>query len=316
MNKIKFGIMLPSRGTNFNVIREISLESESLGYHSVWLPDHLIGFGVKPILECWTTLSALSTLTKRIRLGPLVSAIAFRNPSVLAKMGATLDVISNGRLEFGVGIGNNEYEHIAYGIPFPKPKDRVYRMKEGVEIIKKMWTEDSSSYKGKHYEIKDAFCEPKPLQKPHPPITIGGKGEKITLKVIAELADKWNYNGPPQLYKRKLDVLEKYCNEIGRSFRDIEKTWFGFLTIAKNKQELRRKIELQRPRPEDASYEAYKEYEKRTSNIVGTPEECMTRLQEYVDMGVTYFIPGWGFRATPSIEDLRLFIDAAKQYYG
>ena len=218
MSKAKFGVFLPfyalrnqeeKRPTSFDCIKEIVLECEKLGYDAVWLDDHLM-FGMQPILEAWTTLSALSAVTSKIRLGTMVLSNAFRNPALLAKMAATFDVVSNGRLEFGIGAGVQEEEHIAYGMSFPKPNLRIDRMREAVEIIKSMWTQEKTTYKGKHYEVKEAFCEPKPLQKPHPPITIGGSGEKYTLKVTARHADRfdWAYM-PLQTYKHKLIVLEK-----------------------------------------------------------------------------------------------------------
>ena len=176
MNNIRFGVFLPfyafeakgkSPSSYFNQVREVVLECERLGYHSVWLDDHLM-FGKRPILESWTTLSALSSITKKIKLGTMVLCNSFRKPALLAKMAATLDVISNGRLEFGIGAGTQKDEHIAYGIPFSNPSVRIDRMKEAVEIIKTMWTQEKASYEGKYYRIKEAVCEPKPMQKPHP----------------------------------------------------------------------------------------------------------------------------------------------------
>ena len=143
-----------------------------------------------PILECWSTLSALSTVTKKIRLGTMVTCNSFRNPALLAKMAATLDNISNGRLELGIGAGIQKNEHDAYGFPFLSAKDMVERLSEAVEIIKKLWTENEVSYRGKHYLLKNAVCEPKPLQNPHLPIVIGGGREKLTLKVTARHAER------------------------------------------------------------------------------------------------------------------------------
>ena len=146
----------------FNRIQDAVLECERLGYSSVWLDDHLM-LNKMPILECWTTLSALSRVTETIRLGTMVTCNSFRNPTLLAKMVATLDNISNGRLELGIGAGVQKNEHYAYGFPFLAPKSRLERLKEAVELIKKLWTEEKANYIGKYYSIRDTVCEPKPL---------------------------------------------------------------------------------------------------------------------------------------------------------
>ena len=180
LDKLKFGVFLPfyafrnaETASLFNLIQEVTHECERLGYYSVLLDDHLM-LNKMPILECWTTLSALSAATERIRLGTMVTCNSFRNPALLAKMAATVDNISEGRLELAIGAGVQKNEHNAYGFPFPSSKARIERLGEAVEIIKMMWTEEKASYNGKHYLIHDAVCEPKPVQKPHPPITVGG----------------------------------------------------------------------------------------------------------------------------------------------
>ncbi len=174
MGKLKFGVFLPFYAyqskepkQHFDFVRKTVLECERLGYHSVWLDDHLM-YNDWSILECWATLSALSSLTSRIRLGTMVSCIAHRNPALLAKMSATLDVLSGGRLEFGVGTGIQEAEHLAYGFGFSKPSVRIEQLAEALEITRQLWTQKKANYKGKYYMLKDAVCEPKPLQKPYP----------------------------------------------------------------------------------------------------------------------------------------------------
>jgi F420-dependent oxidoreductase-like protein len=313
LNKVNFGVFLPfyafefgEKNTSplFNRVRDVVLECERLGYHSVWLDDHLM-FGKRPILECWTTLATLSSLTTRIRLGTMVLCSSFRNPALLAKMTATLDVISGGRLEFGIGAGVQKDEHIAYGIPFPEARIRIERMKEAVEIIKKMWTEEKASYKGKHYEINEAICEPKPLQKPHPPITIGGGGEKLTLKVTAQYADRYDFGYLPslELYKHKLEVLENYCRAVGRDPQEIEKSCWpgGQVLIARDQKELGEKL-LQR-KPKRVTIGDFE-----TLNLVGTPDNCLKKLQPYADLGVTHFMLFFG--DLPSLDGLRLFAES------
>jgi F420-dependent oxidoreductase-like protein len=310
LSKVNFGVFLPfyafefvEKNTSplFNRVRDVVLECERLGYHSVWLDDHLM-FGKRPILECWTTLAVLSSLTTRIRLGTMVLCSSFRNPALLAKMTATLDVISGGRLEFGIGAGVQKEEHIAYGIPFPEAKIRIEHMKEAVEIIKKMWTEEKISYEGKHYKINEAICEPKPVQKPHPPITIGGGGEKLTLKITAQYADRYDFGYLPslELYKHKLEVLENYCRAVGRDPQEIEKSCWpsGQVLIARHQKELSEIVLAHKPKSVSLH-----DFEKL--NLVGTPDDCLKKLQLYADLGVTHFMLFFG--DLPSLDGLRLF---------
>jgi len=246
---IKFGALLtavsrdPSKG-NYNIVRRAAIECERLGFDSAWLNDHFFPLPSQeePWLECWTTLSALAVETKNLRLGTLVSCNSFRYPSVLAKMGATLDVISDGRLELGLGAGWYKAEYVAYGIPFPKNSIRVEQLKEGVQIIKKMWTQERATYHGKYYSIMEAVCNPKPIQSPHPPIWIGGRSSSV-LQVAAEFADGCNfYACSPNECGESVKTLNQHCMEIGRNPDEIQKSWLGTVLIGKNKLELANKI--------------------------------------------------------------------------
>ena len=261
-----------------------------------------------PILECWTTLSALSTLTKKIRLGTLVTCNSFRNPALLAKIAATLDNISNGRLELGIGAGVQKNEHDAYGVPFLSAKERVERLSEAVEIIKKLWTENEVSYNGKHYLLNNAVCEPKPLQNPHPPIVIGGGGEKLTLKVTARHADRydWGYLPSFEHYNSKLKVLEKHCETVGRKVSDIEKSCWpaGQIFIRADRKEL--EAQVIRWVPKGVSLEKFMK-----TNFVGTPENCIKQLQQYMNLGVTQFMLFFG--DLPDLKGLRLFAEKVVQ---
>jgi F420-dependent oxidoreductase-like protein len=281
----------------------VVLECERLGYDSVWLDDHLM-FKKSSILECWTTLSALSAVTSKIRLGTMVLCNGFRNPALLAKMAATLDVISNGRLEFGIGAGVQEDEHEAYGIPFLKAHARISRLKESVEIVKKLWTQEKTSYQGKYYRTSEAVCEPKPMQKPHPPITIGGSGEKLTLKVVAQHADRYDWGHVPslELYKHKLDVLESHCKAVGRDFKEIEKScWLGGqIFIVPDQKELDKKVS--QLKPENVSLEDFKKF-----NFVATPDGYRQEIRRYTSLGVTYFMLFFG--DLPDMSSLKLFAE-------
>jgi F420-dependent oxidoreductase-like protein len=315
LNKIKFGVFLSFYAVRnqknalqlFKRLQDIVLECERLGYYSAWLDDHLM-LEKMPILECWTTLSALSTVTEKIRLGTMVTCNSFRNPALLAKMASTIDNISSGRLELGIGAGVQKNEHNAYGFPFPPSKARIERLNEAVEIMKKMWTEEKASYNGKHYTIRDAVCEPKPIQKPHPPITIGGGGEKLTLKVTARHADRYDWGFLPSVeeYKRKLKILEKHCDAVGRSFNEIERSCWpaGQIFIGEDRKELEKKVPLWLPK--GVSREDFMQ-----TSFVGTPEDFIEKLRPYMNLGVTHFMLFFG--DLPDLRGLRLFAENVVQ---
>jgi alkanesulfonate monooxygenase SsuD/methylene tetrahydromethanopterin reductase-like flavin-dependent oxidoreductase (luciferase family) len=307
LRKLKFGVFLPfyafpekNPKEHFNQLRNTVLECEKLGYDSVWLDDHLT-YRDWLILECWTTLSALAARTNKIRLGTMVTCNAHRNPALLAKMAATVDVLSGGRLEFGIGAGSQEVEHIAYGLGFPKLGDRTDQLSEALEIIKQLWTTEKANYIGKYYSVKDAVCIPKPPQKPHPPLTVGGCSPQLLLKATAHFADRfdWGYL-PIEAYKRKLEVLEKNCRAVDRGFEEIEKScWPGAqVIIAKNQKALEEKISEQKP--VGASIEDFKK-----TALVGTPDECIEQIGVFEKLGVTYFM--LFFSDLPSLESLKLF---------
>lgn len=194
-------------------------------YESGWTFDHFYPIFVDstgPCLEGWTTLAALAQATTRLRVGVLVTGIHYRHPAVLANMASALDIISNGRLELGVGAGWNEEESGAYGIELGSIKERFDRFEEACQVLTRLLTRDSTSFQGKYYRLKDARNEPKGPQRPHPPICIGGSGEKRTLRITARYAQHWNFvGGPPEEFARKRDVLAAHCAEIGRDPKEI-----------------------------------------------------------------------------------------------
>jgi alkanesulfonate monooxygenase SsuD/methylene tetrahydromethanopterin reductase-like flavin-dependent oxidoreductase (luciferase family) len=307
---MKFGVFLPfyafqakSPSEYFLVLKSIVLECERCGYDAVWLDDHLM-YDNWPILEPWTALAALSSVTSKIRLGTMVSCNQHRNPALLAKTAATLDVLSNGRLEFGIGAGCQEAEHLAYGFGFPKASVRIECVGEALEVMMRLWTQEKATYQGKHYVLNDAVCEPKPLQKPHPPITVGGSGEKM-LKVTAKYADRFDWGSLSSIdeYKRKLGVLHEQCKVVGREFSEIERSCWpgGQVLIAKDQRELKEMISQRKP-----SGLPLEEFRK--GNLYGTPGECLEQLQVYADLGVTYFM--LYFADLPSADGLRLFSEA------
>ncbi|GCE12641.1 LLM class F420-dependent oxidoreductase [Tengunoibacter tsumagoiensis] len=221
MTKLSFGIKTAPQNTTYEAMQEIWLaaDAEPTIEHA-WLFDHfysLTGDPSGPCLEGWTVLAALAAVTKRIRLGLMVTSNTYRFPPVLAKIGATVDVISKGRLDFGIGAGWHEQEHAAYGIPLYKTGERLRRLEEACELITRMWTEPSATFEGRYYQIKDAYCEPKPIQKPVPPFVIGGGGEQLTLRIAARYASIWNLPGSPvEVFQHKSKVLDEHCAAIGR----------------------------------------------------------------------------------------------------
>jgi F420-dependent oxidoreductase-like protein len=194
-------------------------------FESGWTFDHfypIFSDPTGPCLEGWVTLTALAQATSRLRLGTLVTGNVYRHPAVLANMAATLDVVSGGRLELGLGAGWNEEECAAYGIELPPLRERFDRFDEACEIILSLLSNETTDYAGQHYRLTAARCEPKPVQRPHPPLCIGGLGEKRTLRTVARLAQHWNFpGGGPDMFKQKRDVLAGHCADVGRDAAEI-----------------------------------------------------------------------------------------------
>jgi F420-dependent oxidoreductase-like protein len=308
MIKLKFGVFLPfyafpskNPTETYTQMKTAVLEAEKQGYTSVWLDDHLM-YADWPILESWIALSSFAALTSRIRLGTLVNCNANRHPALLAKAATTLDVISGGRLEFGIGAGCQTKEHTAYGLEFGDLKTRVTEMAEALEVAKRLWMLPETSFCGKRYQLHDAICEPKPLQKPHPPITIGGSGEKHTLRVTAQYADRVDFGFLSSVteYKRKLAVLERHCKDVGREFKEIERiVWLsGQVFVVNNRKEAKETISQVKPPATPLE-------EFRRGTLIGTPQDCKEKIKEYTDLGVTYFMLYFG--DLPNLGSMRLF---------
>ena len=239
---MKFGIHNPSwlfgpdPAEMFEGLKQKALWAENHGFTWFSVMDHLIqipiaGVEDEPFMEGWTAVTALAAVTSRIRLATLVSSVAYRNPALLAKMAAGVDQISRGRLTFGFGAGWHEPEYRQYGYAFPpKPAVRIRQMEEALRLILAMWTEKRTTFHGRWFHVEDAILEPKPVQKPHPPVMIGGSGEQLTLRVVARLGDACNLFGNPGMVKHKLAVLRGHCEAEQRNYDDIERTnVIGFL---------------------------------------------------------------------------------------
>lgn len=230
-NPIRFGIKTSPQYTTYEDLLRIWQEADEIpAIEHIWLFDHFMPIGSDnpsgSCFESWALLSAFAALTKRLRVGIMVTGNTYRHPAVLANMGATVDVISGGRLDFGIGAGWNEREHGAYGIPLYAPAERIRRLGEACEIIKRMWMEQAPDFEGKYYQLKGAYCEPKPIQKPYPPFVIGGNGEQLTLRIVARYADIWNFGGGPpvETFQHKNEVIDGYCAAIGRDPATIKRS--------------------------------------------------------------------------------------------
>jgi len=307
---IRFGVQLWQEEFNFEGLKRAWREVEEMGFDSAWLYDHFYPMSNDTswyILEPWTVLPCLAAETKRLRLGVIVTCNSYRYPSVLAKIAATVDVISEGRLEFGIGAGWHQDEYIAYGIPFPDVKTRIEQLAEAVELIKRIWTEERATFQGKYYAIKDLISYPKPIQKPHPPIWIGGKSDRL-LRITAQHANYANFaQCTPGEFQQKLEALRKHCENMGRKFEEIEKTWHGFVIIVEKEKDLKKKA-LKFKEASMIKKVREMSLEKFLDAIIGgTPEQCIEKIQEYIDLGVTYFIPHFPF--AQDLEPLRIFME-------
>ncbi|MBJ20715.1 MAG: LLM class F420-dependent oxidoreductase [bacterium] len=216
---------LPS-GTEWETLLGWWLEAEGIeALDGGWLFDHfypIYGDPSGPCFEGWTALSYLAGRTQRLRLGLMVTGNPYRHPTVLANMAATYDVFSEGRLDLGLGAGWNELEANAYGIPFGTMGERLDSLEEAIPLIKSLFREKVTNFEGVHYTVRDAYCEPKPRQPGGPPLTIGGQGEKRTLRIAARFADDWNFpGGTPEQFAHKIDVLHEHCTDVGRDPREI-----------------------------------------------------------------------------------------------
>jgi F420-dependent oxidoreductase-like protein len=223
---MRFAIKTSPQHTTFNDMLAVWRAADDMPiFESGWTFDHfypIFSDHTGPCLEGWVTTTALAQATKRLRVGVLVTGNVYRHPAVLANMAATLDVISDGRLELGLGAGWNQQECDAYGIELPPLRERFDRFDEAVEVIVKLLTETTANFQGKHYQLTDAYNEPKPVQKPHPPIVIGGGGEKRTLRTVARWAQHWNVPGGwPDDFLRKRAVLHQHCSDVGRDPGEI-----------------------------------------------------------------------------------------------
>jgi len=286
---MKFGIHNPSwvYGSNpaeaFDGLKAKAQWAETHGFVWFSVMDHLIQIGGvgapdEPFMEGWTVLSALAAVTSHIRLATLASSVAFRNPAHLAKIAASVDLISRGRLTLGIGAGWFEAEYRQYGWEFPpRPAVRIRQMEEAVRLILAMWTEKRTTFHGKYFHVEDAILEPKPVQKPRPPVMIAGGGEQLTLRAVARLADTCNVGGEPEGVRHKLDVLRRHCDAAQRDYDTIEKTNIISVLLARDEAAVAAKRERLSARGP-------------LRGLVGTPSQAVDLIGQYQDAGVQILI--------------------------
>lgn len=289
-DQIRFGIHAGQQRTTFDAYLRLWRAAEDLGFDWASVFDHFLPIQSDPEGPCFeglTLLSALAAHTKRIRCGILVAGNTYRHPAVLANIAATIDHVSGGRLELGIGAGWYELEHQQYGMRFHTTGRRARMLGETAKILKSLWTEKRTSFEGRYYSLSDALCEPKPVQQPHIPLWVGGAGEQLTLRVVAESADGWNtFFMPVDAYRRKLDVLARHCEAVGRDPSDIRKSLIVQAVVGESDAEVSERIaRLGTMRNVPADF-------IRTRAMVGTPDECVEQLLPYVKLGVGDFLIG------------------------
>jgi F420-dependent oxidoreductase-like protein len=293
---------------HWDTMRRVATTIESSGYESLWVYDH---FHTVPVptrevtYEAWTLMASLAAVTSTVRLGQMCTCNTYRPPSYLAKVAASIDVISGGRLEMGLGAGWYEHEHDGYGYPFLKPSARIGMLDEGVQIMQKMWTEDSVIFEGKHYTLDGAICRPKPIQQPHIPFWIAGGGEQLTLRTVAKYAAYSNFGVTLDQFVHKSHVLEEHCEKVGRSYGEIVRSSNFNIVCAPTEREVIERVDWIKER-----YLPFVERERaeRTAGqfLAGTPEQLVERLQPWKDAGLEYLI-GYFSEAAFDTSGLELF---------
>src|SRR5260370_19971979 len=273
------GISDPSEA--YETMTRVAQEADALGYPSIWLYDH---FHTVPTptqeitFECWTSTAALARDTRRVRMGQMVTCNGYRNPAVLAKMASTVDVLSHGRLDFGIGAGWYEQEFKAYGYDFPDGPTRLRQLRDAVRIIRAMWSEEEAVFEGKNHSVHGAINQPKGVQKPHIPLLIGGGGEQVTLKLVAQYGDACNIGHlNNEGLARKFAIIQKHCEDVGRDYNEIHRTVLFNSAIAKTDEEAIAKSSYYlRNVPADQLHERA---------LVGTPDAIRKRITEIEQAG-------------------------------
>src|SRR5256714_1904039 len=285
---MKYSIVLPNGWTMslvgikdpveaYEAMTNVAKAADETGFEAIWLVDHFhtVPYPSQEVtFECWMAVAALARDTKRVRVGPIVSCNSYRNPALLAKMASTLDVLSHGRLNFGIGAGWYEHEYRAYGYPFPSAPERLRQLREALQIIHAMWEQEEATFEGQYYQVRGAINQPKGVQKPHIPILVGGGGEKVTLKLVAQYGDACNVSGDLKTLEHQLAVLKQHCESVGRDYVHIYRTTSAFCSIAYSDEEALALVpDIYKP-------------ELRETALVGSPASIRQRIAALEALGV------------------------------
>jgi len=307
---VKFGVFVPqgwhmdlaeikSPVEKYEAMTRAAQAADKGQWDSIWIYDHFHTVPrpqLEATFEAWTVTATLVRDTKRVRVGHMVCCNGYRNPALFAKMASSVDVASHGRLNPGLGAGWYEHEWRAYGYGFPETSVRMAMFKEACEIVHKMWTEDYPTFKGQYYSIDRPINEPKGVQKPHPPLWIGGSGEKVTLKLVAQFGDACNIGADPNEIPHKLSVLRQHCETVSRRYEDIIKSCsIGAFVIDKGADPERATARLR-------GSKSLEEFASPEGGMVGDADRIAERIQQLIDAGIDYvlvYIPGIAYDLEP-----------------
>jgi alkanesulfonate monooxygenase SsuD/methylene tetrahydromethanopterin reductase-like flavin-dependent oxidoreductase (luciferase family) len=283
---LHFGVQLQAQGTTWADYAAGLQAVEDMGFESVWTFDHLlpfVGADDRPCFETLTTLAAMAVLTSRARIGVLVNGVLYRSPAVLAKAAAQVDEMSGGRLDFSLGAAWAEREFKAYGLDFPPLAERYARLDEALQLVKLLWSQHRTTYRGRFYQVEEAPCDPKPVQSPHPPITIGGSGLG-SLRIAAAHADRLNLIGPVTKCEERITKLEQLCADAGRGFDDIELSLHPNIAVAATADQaeaLAQSVVAVNSQDLDS---------QRGNWLIGTPADVTEGLRGYMAVGINHFV--------------------------
>jgi F420-dependent oxidoreductase-like protein len=303
---MRFGVFTGLTGATWPGVRDLWRHLDAAGWDAACVTDHFMPNTADArgdTLECWSTLASLAPLTSRMRIGTIVSGNTYRHPAVLAKMAANVDVVSGGRLICGLGASWQENEHRAYGIPFPPMRERLEMLDEACQILRSLWTRDRTTFQGKHYRLDGAPLMPKPVQRPHPELMVGGGGERVTLRIAARHADHWNVWGGPAILAGKGRILEEHCGAVGRDPTQIVRSANMVPLLTDDRAEVERlRATVMRRMGRDEAW-------ARDVLLAGSASEVTDRVGRLADAGVRMlFIPTLFMPADPRPE-LDRFID-------
>jgi F420-dependent oxidoreductase-like protein len=289
--ELQFGLLLPQGWTMdlahikdpveaYEMMTSVGQTAEEVGFASAWLVDH---FHTMPSsaqevnFECWMSTAALARDTSNIRIGQMVTCNSYRHAALLAKMASTVDVLSHGRLNFGIGAGWYEHEYRAYGYDYPDAPERLRQLREAVQVMLALWTQEEAHFEGTYYQVRGAINQPKGVQKPHIPLLIGGDGEKVTLKLVAQYADTCNVGDDSASVKQKLAVLKQHCETVGRDYESIHRTSSTLCLMADSDEQALRQL------PAELKARLGKSV---NTALIGSPETICLRLAAYEEAGV------------------------------